>query len=70
MKYPLRRTCQQAVASMLAAEDRELSMLERGAVRLHLLVCRACPRFQRQVVLMRQAMGQWRHYTDRDSGAP
>lgn len=64
MKYPLRRTCQEAVAIMLAGEDRQLSRVERVALRLHLSLCEACPRFQRQVVLMRKAMGQWRRYTD------
>ncbi|NCT97065.1 MAG: zf-HC2 domain-containing protein [Comamonadaceae bacterium] len=62
--YPLRRTCKQAVALMIAREDRELPRLERWALRLHLAVCKACPNFERQLLTMRQAMGAWRHYSD------
>lgn len=64
--YPLRRTCKEAVALMVAREDRELPRLERWALRLHLAVCQACPSFERQLLTMRQAMGAWRHYGDDD----
>jgi hypothetical protein len=33
-------------------------------VRQHLRVCAACPRFSRQVALMREAMGRWRRYSE------
>jgi hypothetical protein len=59
----LRRTCKQVAALLVAREDRELPALERVALRLHLAACRACPRFERQMLVMRQAMGRWRHYT-------
>lgn len=62
--YPLRRTCKEAVALMIAREDRELPRLERWALRLHLAMCKACPSFERQLLTMRQAMGAWRHYSD------
>jgi hypothetical protein len=35
-------------------------------LRTHLKVCQACPRFTRQVELMRRALPRWRAY--RDSG--
>ena len=66
MKYPLRRNCREVVHLVLAREDRRLPWLERLAVRLHMQVCQACPRFARQVALMRNAMQQWRHYAERD----
>jgi hypothetical protein len=28
------------------------------------MICDACPRFAKQVKLMRQAIGQWRQYRD------
>jgi hypothetical protein len=31
---------------------------------MHLLACKACPRFERQVRLMDEAMGRWRAYAD------
>lgn len=60
---PLRRTCKQAAALMLAREDRDLATADRIALRLHLLVCQACPRFERQLLTMRNAMQRWRNYS-------
>ena len=64
--YPLRRTCKEVSALLIAREDRALPRLERVALRLHLMMCKACPTFERQLVIMRNAMGTWRHYTDND----
>jgi hypothetical protein len=57
-------TCKEAAALMIAAEDRPLPWGRRLALRLHLVICKACPRFQRQVLTMRNAMKQWRNYTE------
>jgi len=62
--YPLRLTCQQAAALMLAREDRALPLTDRTALHLHLVICKACPRFERQLLTMRHAMKQWRGYVD------
>jgi hypothetical protein len=56
----LKYTCKEAVDVMVAGEDRRLSRHERLLLWLHLLVCSACPRFRRQLELMRQAMRNWR----------
>jgi hypothetical protein len=64
--YPLRLTCQEAAALMLAREDRALPLADRAALRLHLVICKACPHFERQLLTMRQAMKQWRGYADGD----
>ncbi len=66
----LRRSCKQATALMVAREDRPLGMADRVALRLHLMACDACPRFKRQMLLMREALGQWRAYRDEASDAP
>jgi hypothetical protein len=29
---------------------------------MHMAICKACPTFERQVITMRNAMRQWRHY--------
>ncbi|MCK9396077.1 MAG: zf-HC2 domain-containing protein [Methylobacter sp.] len=42
--------------------DRPLTWRERWAVRVHLLMCRHCSRFQRQVHFLRKAVG--RHYSN------
>ncbi len=61
---PIMRTCKEAAALLLTREDQNLRMRERLALRLHLAICAACPRFERQLLTMRSAMKQWRNYED------
>ena len=56
----LRRTCKEAAALLVAREDRPLPTVERLALRLHLAACDACPRFARQLSVMREALRRWR----------
>ena len=63
MKF-LRRTCKEATALMVAREDRALPWPDRLALRLHLAVCSACPKFEKQMLTMRNAMRQWRNYSE------
>ena len=58
---PLMRTCRQAAALLVAREDRALRLPDTVALRLHLLACRACPKFENQMLTMRLAMRRWRH---------
>jgi hypothetical protein len=60
----LRRTCKEVTTLLLAREDRELPVVERLALRLHLMACNACPVFERQLLTMRTALDRWRRYTD------
>ena len=60
----LRRTCKEVTRLVLQAEDRPLPLVERVAIRLHMVVCDACPRFLRQVAFMRQAVDRWRSYRE------
>jgi len=62
----IHRNCRDVTRLVLEGEDRRLSLFERLVVRLHMLICAACPRFERQVRLMRGAMGRWRTYAERD----
>ena len=68
MKF-LRRNCREVTRLVLAREDRALPWADRLAVRLHMQICQACPRFEKQVALMRGAMQQWRSYSERDADA-
>lgn len=61
-QLPLMRTCKQVTALVIAREDRELPWGERLALRMHMAICNTCPVFQRQVLTLRNAMKQWRHY--------
>jgi len=65
-----RRTCRQVTALVLRNEDRALPWHERVAVRLHMQICTACPRFLQQVRFMRSAMGRWRAYAEGDAEEP
>ena len=60
----LRRTCRQAAALVIAREDRALSLLDRMALKLHLTVCKTCPKFENQVLTLRAAMARWRRVGD------
>ena len=64
--YPFRRTCKEATALMVDREDRQLPWADRVGLRLHLMVCKACPTFERQMLTMRHAMKQWRGYTEEE----
>jgi hypothetical protein len=63
-KISLMRSCKEVSALVIAREDRHLPVFERAALRLHMLICKACPRFERQVLTMRNATRQWRNYSE------
>ena len=63
----LRRTCKEVAALLIAREDRELPAAERLALRLHLAACEACPKFERQLLTMRNALKSWRSYSTGES---
>jgi hypothetical protein len=62
----LMRTCRDVTRLVLQREDRALSLRERLTVRLHMWICGTCPRFERQVRLMRVACRRWRAYAESD----
>jgi len=59
----LRLKCNEATALMLAREDRPLPLWQQLALRAHLAACRACPVVERQLLIMRRALQQWREDT-------
>ena len=63
----LMRPCKEAAALLIAREDRALNLPDKIALKLHLLACKACPKFENQVLVLRAAMGRWRNYADNDS---
>ncbi len=48
--------CKQATELMSQGQDRELSGRERLALRLHLLICKGCNNYNKQLAFIRQAM--------------
>lgn len=63
-------TCKEAAALLIANEDRLISLSDRARVRLHLMACKTCPNFERQLLTMRNAMRQWRNYVPQDTEDP
>ena len=51
-------TCKEAHRLTSEALDRELTLMERTRLRMHLLICIACTNMQGQMALMRKAMRQ------------
>ncbi|KUO56835.1 MAG: hypothetical protein APF78_01700 [Sphingomonadales bacterium BRH_c3] len=47
--------CQNATGLVSQAQDRKLTLGERIRLRLHLLICRACRRFERQLPMIGRA---------------
>ena len=66
----LRRTCKQAAALVIAREDQSLKINDALALKLHMLVCKACPQFENQVLTLRAAMGKWRNYSNTNDAGP
>lgn len=61
----LKPTCREVHRLTSEGLDRELSLVERLRVRLHLMVCDACTNFTGQMQLLRRAMR--RLGSDRDT---
>lgn len=62
MHYPLRRSCKEVAAMIVAMQDRPLGLRQAAALRLHMAICKACPDFHNQFLTMKNAMRQWRNY--------
>jgi hypothetical protein len=67
MNYPLRRSCKEVANMVLMQQDRALNFQQLLALRLHMAVCKACPVFQNQFSVMKNAMRQWRNYAHEDA---
>ena len=66
---PLNRTCREVTAILVAREDRNLRLADRVALRIHMAMCDACPKFERQILSMRNGLRQWRNYAGSDDSA-
>jgi Putative zinc-finger len=64
---PLNRTCRQVTALLVAREDRQLTIADRIALRFHIVICEDCPKFERQMLTLRNGMRQWRNYSHDES---
>jgi hypothetical protein len=62
----LGRTCKEICARLIASQDKRLALPDRVAVQLHLLACEVCPKFERQLLTMRNDLKRWRNYSSED----
>jgi len=53
-------SCKDATHLVSRMQERELGVFSRWALRLHLAVCEACTRFERQMRFLREAMHRYR----------
>ena len=49
-------TCREVQQLVSEGLDRQLSLIERARMRLHLVVCESCTNFNGQMSLLREAM--------------
>jgi hypothetical protein len=59
-KLTHRMSCRDVTRLVSQMQDRPLALSERIRLRLHLLICVACTRFERQMRFMREAMRKYK----------
>ena len=52
----MRKTCKEAHRLVIEGQDRKLPFMERIALRVHLMMCGACRRFEAQMQFLREAV--------------
>jgi hypothetical protein len=52
----LKPTCREVHRLVSEGLDRDLSLVERARMRVHLMICEACSNFEAQMMLIRRAM--------------
>ena len=59
-------SCQRATQLLSERLDRPLSLSERAALRIHLMMCRGCSNFGEQMGTIRQLTQQYREQQSQD----
>jgi len=63
-------TCEEATRLISESLDRKLPLGRRIGLRIHLLMCKLCPRFLRQMLLLRNAAYQYREEKEKEALSP
>lgn len=58
--------CRHATLLVSQSMERRLTLRQRLALRLHLMMCDACTQFRKQVRLLRIAVAQWGRKVEND----
>lgn len=62
------RSCREVSELVSKSLDVHLSLRERLAVRLHLMMCKHCSNFKKQMLFLRQAGGRYMAYLEKVGG--
>lgn len=60
-------TCEEAARLISESLDRRLPLGRRISLRIHLLMCKLCPRFLRQMLLLKKASDHYKKEIEEDS---
>jgi len=63
-------TCEDAARLLSESLDGKLSFRKRIALRMHLLMCKLCPRFWRQLLLLKDAAHRYGEEKEREVLSP
>lgn len=53
--------CKQNTELLSQSLDRPVTFREKLAMRLHLVMCRGCRNFEKQLTFMRKTSREWKH---------
>lgn len=56
MNLPLMRSCREVTRMVSQGEDRDLGLVERAELRLHLAICRGCRNASMQLRFLRRVV--------------
>ncbi|MEI7464947.1 MAG: zf-HC2 domain-containing protein [Burkholderiales bacterium] len=59
----VKATCKEVTHLLLHGMDRRAPLSERLTIRLHMMICEACPKFERQIQMLTKASARWRQYS-------
>ena len=56
--------CQQSSELISQRLDEELGFTQKVQLRLHLVICKACPTINKNFTLIRNQLQNWKNYTE------
>jgi hypothetical protein len=64
------RTCKEVTRLISESLDRDLPLRERIGLRMHLIMCKFCSRYEKQTLMIRDAIGFYAKQMDRGESTP
>lgn len=63
-------TCKEVTQLISESMDRDLPVWQRISMRFHLLMCKFCSRYEKQLLFIRKAIRRLTHIIEHDSSQP